>query len=40
MDIKIGQKLAIDLATTSITPSEKSAKPFSEALKESLNEVN
>lgn len=40
MDIKIGQKLAIDFATKSVVPSEKGAKPFSESLKESLNEVN
>lgn len=40
MDIKIGQKLATDLATKGIIPSEKVAKPFSESLKESLNEVN
>jgi len=40
MDIKIGQKLATDLATRGLIPSEKIAKPFSESLKESLNEVN
>ncbi len=40
MDIKIGQKLATDLATKGIIPSESIAKPFSESLKESLNEVN
>ncbi|VAX30404.1 Flagellar hook-basal body complex protein FliE [hydrothermal vent metagenome] len=40
MDIKIGQKLATDLATKGLIPSEKTAKPFSESLKESLNEVN
>ena len=40
MDIKIGQKLATDLATKGLIPSEKITKPFSESLKESLNEVN
>ncbi len=40
MDIKIGQKLATDLATKGLIPSETIAKPFSESLKESLNEVN
>jgi len=40
MDIKIGQKLAQDLATKGIQPTEKSTKAFSEALKDSIDQVN
>ncbi len=40
MDIKIGQKLATDLAIQGVMPSEKTTKPFSEALKDSIEQVD